>query len=194
MSQANFGPYMECSLSLAVDLVNTEDPVGGRDDLTAAASLATFLEEHELSNAPRPTSQDLAHVRRLRSQLREVFRAPDQQRAVEILNGLLAKSGARPELTNHDDGPWHLHYTPARTPLAPRLAAEAAMALSVVIAEDGFDRLRTCDGERCVDVFVDESRNRSRRYCSPDVCGNRASVAAYRARQREAKAGRASTE
>lgn len=187
MSQANFGPYMECSLALAVDLVNTEDPVGGEDVLTGPAELATFLREHELSKAPTPTSRDLEDVRQLRATLRGVFHACDQEHAVGILNELLAASGAKPVLTNHD-GIWHLHYTPDGSPLGPRLAAETAMTLSVIIAEDGFERLRTCDGDRCEDVFVDESRNRSRRYCSPHVCGNRASVAAYRARQREAKA------
>jgi len=117
-----------------------------------------------------------------------VFEAPDEETAAGILNGLLAKSGARPELTNHDGRSWHLHYTPLKTPPAPRIAAESAMALSVVLAEDGFDRLRTCEGDRCADVFVDVSRNRSRRFCSPAVCGNRASVAAYRARQKTAEA------
>lgn len=189
MSQANFGPYMECSLALAVDLVNTEDPVSGREDLRTAADLAAFLRANELSNPGRPGVRDLEDVKRLRTTLRRVWEASDQHGAVAILNDMLATSGARPVLTDHDDGPWHLHYTPERTPLAPRLAAEAAMALAVVIAEDGFERLRTCESPTCRDVFVDESRNRSRRYCSPQVCGNRASVAAYRARRRAARAG-----
>jgi predicted RNA-binding Zn ribbon-like protein len=175
---------MECSIDLVVDLVNSENPVSGRDDLPDVAALRAFLTAHLTSYRGKPTRRDLDEVRLLRGRLREVFEAPDQTRAVEILNTLLAESGARPELTNHDGGPWHLHYTPLSAPISPRLAAEAAMALSVVIAEDGFDRLRVCDGPRCVDVFVDESKNRSRRFCSPQVCGNRASVAAYRARVR----------
>jgi len=185
MSQANFAPYLECSLDLATDLVNTEDPVVGNDALTTLTELSEFVEAHQISEATRrPTKKDLTEVRDLRARLRAVFEAPDQNAASAILNGLIADTGARPELTNHDGQPWHLHYSPAGTPLAPRLAADAAMALSVVIAEDGFERLRVCEGERCGDVFVDESKNRSRRYCSPNVCGNRASVAAFRARRR----------
>lgn len=186
MSQADFGPYMECSLELAVDLVNTEGTFSDHDHLTSLDELATFLREHKVSHGSKPTRDDLEQVRRLRGTLRKVFEAEGHEAAVEVLNGLLAKSGARPELTNHDGGPWHLHYTPLRTPLAPRIAAESAMALSVVIAEDGFERLRVCEGDRCGDVFVDVSRNRSRRFCSPQVCGNRASVAAFRARQKSA--------
>jgi predicted RNA-binding Zn ribbon-like protein len=184
MSQADFGRYLECSLTLAEDLVNTYDPISGEDELTGVPALIDFVRAHEVSNPGKATTADVTRVRDLRTKLRSVFDASDQENAVKILNGLLSESGARPELTNHDGEPLHLHYSPPGTPLAPRLTAETAMALTVVIAEDGFDRLRICEGERCEDVFVDESRNRSRRYCSPAVCGNRASVAAWRARRR----------
>jgi predicted RNA-binding Zn ribbon-like protein len=184
MSQINFGHYMECSLALGVDLVNTENPISGRDELTSPDALAGFLTEHSVSYNRRPTGKDLNEVLGLRATLRRVFEAPDEKAAARILNEMLADSGARPELTDHDGHDWHLHYTPSATPLAPRLAAESAMALTVVIAEEGFDRLQTCQSDTCIDVFVDQSRNRSRRYCSSDGCGNRASVAAYRARQK----------
>jgi predicted RNA-binding Zn ribbon-like protein len=184
MSQADFAPYMECSLDLAVDLVNSLHPYGDHDHLADVPALEEFIEAHGVSNAPEPTKTDLREIHALRAALRDVFHAGDQAAAVEILNRLLDESAARPVLTNHDGQPWHLHYAPARSRLAPRIAAETAMALSVIIAQDGYERLRTCDGPDCEDAFVDGSRNRSRRYCSPAVCGNRASVAAYRARQR----------
>ncbi|MBW3576903.1 MAG: CGNR zinc finger domain-containing protein [Actinobacteria bacterium] len=58
------------------------------------------------------------------------------------------------------------------------------MAQATVIAAGEFHRLDVCAGEKCDDVYIDTSRSRSRRFCSPATCGNRASVAAYRARQR----------
>ena len=186
MSQADFGPYMECSLSVAVDLANTGH--GDHDHLPDLAALDAFVADHDLSDAPKARADDLEAIRDLRASLRAVFEAPDEDSAGRVLNALLKASGAHPVLTNHGDGPWHLHYTPAGAPLSARLAAETAMALSVVIAQDGFERLRTCDSDTCEDVFVDASKNRSRRYCSPEVCGNRASVRAYRLRQRSANA------
>jgi predicted RNA-binding Zn ribbon-like protein len=36
------------------------------------------------------------------------------------------------------------------------------------------DRLRVCPGERCGWLFLDTTRNRSRRWCDMQVCGNRA--------------------
>lgn len=179
-----FAHYLESPISLAVDLVNSFSPVSRREDLVDSAALASFLWEHQVSHEDPPTNEDLDQVRQIRARLREVFQAEDHETAARLVNRLLTESRASPQLTNHDANPWHLHYTPPQTPLGPRLAANAAVALALVIAEAGFDRLRVCEGERCKDVFVDRSRNRSRRYCSPQVCGNRASVAAYRARQR----------
>src|SRR5207244_7181072 len=100
---------------------------------------------------------------------------------------LLAQSSARPQLAAHD-GLWHLHLPPPESPLVAHMAAEAAMGLASVIRDHGLERLRVCAATGCLRVFVDTSRNRSRRYCNPDICGNRTNVAAFRARQRAAEA------
>ena len=56
------------------------------------------------------------------------------------------------------------------------------MAMTDVIRMDELGRLRICAADDCDDVVVDLSKNRSRRYCDGG-CGNRANVAAYRARR-----------
>jgi predicted RNA-binding Zn ribbon-like protein len=52
-----------------------------------------------------------------------------------------------------------------------------------VIRSDETSRLGICADDDCEGLVLDLSRNRSRRFCST-ACGNRAAVAAYRARQR----------
>jgi predicted RNA-binding Zn ribbon-like protein len=59
------------------------------------------------------------------------------------------------------------------------------MAFVDVIRTDELDRLRVCTADDCNNVVVDLSKNRSRRFCERG-CGNRANVAAYRARKRDA--------
>jgi predicted RNA-binding Zn ribbon-like protein len=44
------------------------------------------------------------------------------------------------------------------------------------------DRLKLCD--HCVWMFLDESRNRSRRWCSMNHCGGSEKMRRYRARRR----------
>ena len=77
----------------------------------------------------------------------------------------------------------HLHFEPQDAGVAPWLSAVTAMGLSVVVCDYGSDRLGVCDSHQCADVYVDTSRNRSRRYCS-DTCASRENVAAYRKRHK----------
>lgn len=182
-----FTGYANRCVKLAVDLVNSENPVKGQDDLVDRSALSRLLRRHSISYRTAVTPADLKAVQRLRARLRGVFNAGSEREAVEALNELLVESGSRPQLSGHDGEPWHLHFASSGAPLAQRLAAEAAMGLASIVNEHGFGRLRVCERHDCVDVFVDMSRNRSRRYCSPEVCGNRASVEAYRARQRAAQ-------
>jgi predicted RNA-binding Zn ribbon-like protein len=45
--------------------------------------------------------------------------------------------------------------------------------------------LQRCANERCILLFVDRSRRAARRWCSMEVCGNRAKVRAHYRRERE---------
>jgi predicted RNA-binding Zn ribbon-like protein len=45
-------------------------------------------------------------------------------------------------------------------------------------------RLRECAANDCAWLFIDTTRNRSRRWCSMSSCGNRAKVQQFRERQR----------
>ena len=86
-----------------------------------------------------------------------------------------------PRLVRHDDIDWHIHATALDAPLAGRILVEAAMAFVDVIRSDQMDRLRACDADDCESLYVDLSKNASRRFCSTR-CGNRMAVRAYRAR------------
>lgn len=64
------------------------------------------------------------------------------------------------------------------------------IALSAVQLLVSNDRrfLRLCErGSRCGWIFLDRTRNRSRRYCSSDVCGNRARSERFRHRRSRAR-------
>ncbi len=184
-----FDSYDNYGVQLATELVNSAHG-DGPDELADVAGLLAFLARHDFTlSVESPdaeiTARDLAAVRRLRKRLRTVFDQPDADEAAAALNGLLVEAGTLPQLTRHD-GSWHFHYTAAGAPLAARLLAEAAIGLAGALRADGYDRMRTCAADDCADVFIDASRNSSRRFCKPSTCGNRATTAAYRARQRAA--------
>ena len=88
----------------------------------------------------------------------------------------------RPYATDHD-GELHLHYARPDAPVLEQLTTTVAMGLSQVVVQHGWQRLGVCSAEGCDNVYVDTSRNASRRYCS-NTCASRSTVAAYRARQK----------
>jgi predicted RNA-binding Zn ribbon-like protein len=98
------------------------------------------------------------------------------------VNGLLASTGARPMLDKHDDEPWHLHFHGATDSLVTGWEAGCATGLAVVLGSDLHGRLGVCTADRCDRVYVDTSKNGTRRFCST-TCQNRVKAAAFRARQ-----------
>lgn len=170
------------SLALAVALVNSR--AGGEEQLSDVAALRAFLDEHDVSGSRSLSRDDLEEVHALRPRLRAVWAARDMRTAAAVVNGMVAEAGALPQLTDHDGFAWHLHWTAPSARVASRLAADVGMALAEVLRDEGAGRLRSCEAPACDAVFVDLSRNRSRRYCDTGNCGNRMHVAAYRARLR----------
>ncbi|MFD0382312.1 CGNR zinc finger domain-containing protein [Streptomyces stramineus] len=153
-------------MTLAEDLVNTYNIVRNIEKLPEVDGLSALFADHGMSPAAPLTEDDLAAAHRLRPVLREVFDAPDAPTAVTLLNRVLAEHHAVPHYTDHD-GSWHLHVaSPAASPV-DQYAANAAMGLLAVVTTSGTERLHVCVGNRCAEVFVDTSRNQSRRFCSP---------------------------
>ncbi|WP_329486840.1 CGNR zinc finger domain-containing protein [Kitasatospora sp. NBC_01246] len=178
----------ECALSILVELLNTAPEVCGSELLPDVAALDAFVVRQEISEIDSLAEDDLRKVQELRTRLREVFGTESTAEAAELVNALVAAAGTTPRLTNHDHHGWHIHYFAPHAALHDHLAAELGMALAFILTAGERERLRRCEAPDCARVFVDLSRNRSRRYCDSRTCGNRLHVAAYRARQRSAEA------
>jgi predicted RNA-binding Zn ribbon-like protein len=65
-----------------------------------------------------------------------------------------------------------------------RLVWPVARDAAVFLTSTDLSRLRTCGNPRCRWLFLDATRNRTRRWCTMAVCGNRAKVHRYRQRHR----------
>jgi len=182
----DFGHYTDEPVSMAVDLVNTFEEFGREEHLRSTEDLAVFLGEHAEhwpETSDRIRDHDVDEVRALRARLRVVFAAEDEESAADQLNEILADSAAIPRVSIHTGATPHLHFEPIGGSVAKWLGAVTAMGLSIVLVEEGLARFGICESPTCDDVFVDTSRNRSRRHCS-DTCTTRVNVAAYRERQR----------
>ena len=168
----------EASMVAAVVLVNSaEEP----QSIRTTEELAAFFAEHEYTGRLVGDQAELEAVHAIRPRLRTLLTS-SRDDAVDIVNQILAEAKALPQLVRHGDTDWHLHAVDDDRPLDIRMLVETAMAMIDVIRADELSRLGICADADCEAIVLDLSRNRSRRFCST-TCGNRAAVAAYRARQ-----------
>jgi predicted RNA-binding Zn ribbon-like protein len=177
-----FAHDTEVALNAAAALINSGH---GSEKLPDVDALDAFVTEWGWTGERAHDAHELADVHALRPRLEQLWHA-DEDDAVGIVNAMLTETHALPQLLKHDEWDYHLHATPADAALHVRMMVEAAMAFIDVIRMKELDRLRVCAADDCADAVLDLSKNRSRRFCDSG-CGNRANVAAYRARQ----AGRA---
>jgi predicted RNA-binding Zn ribbon-like protein len=178
---------------LAVRLVNTAS-LGheGGDRLATMDGLNALVADRQHLSAGASRG-DLEALRELRAEFREFFEAcsrSDGEDAAARLNALLIQHPVHPQLSGHDDQPWHVHYTESGS-VFDKYAAGAVMGIAVRLAEIRIDRFGVCQAVPCQGVFIDTTSSRTRRYCS-DRCTNRANVTAYRARRRDEADGAAS--
>lgn len=106
---------------------------------------------------------------------------PDVDGAVELVNDLLRRTHAAPQLTREPGQLWHLHFASPGVSVATGWLAEFATAVAMLLGSHDSERLRRCAAERCDDLFLDSTKNRTQRFCST-ACQNRTKVAAHRAR------------
>ncbi len=174
----DYDTYGSTAVELAIALANAE--------LDDPGAIETFLTSHadwfSEGTALELSARDATAVSRTARLVRSVALAESQDDVLTRLNELLALARPRPYATDHD-GELHLHYAGAGTPALEQLTTTVAMGLSQVVVQHGWQRLGVCSAEGCDDVYVDTSRNASRRYCS-NTCASRSTVAAYRARQK----------
>lgn len=175
----NFSHYTDRPLQLAVDLVNTHDVVDAVDTLTPDR-LAEMLSQPEMEDAPTASESDLDNVKRFRQDVRLVFESTDPDVAAARINHILQHAQAIPYVGVHGPGP-HMHVAPRRNDVVGWFGAVIGMALAELVVKHGVDRFGVCSADDCRDVFIDVSRNHSRKHCS-DRCTNREGVRSFRRR------------
>ena len=110
------------------------------------------------------------------------------------LNELLGRDAAyrqieisvtRDRRRNDGEGLQALRWQAKRRWDSPKsLLLPLADAIGDLVSRKDFTLVRKCEGPTCTLWFLDVSKGHGRRWCSMAVCGNRAKVAAHRARMR----------
>jgi predicted RNA-binding Zn ribbon-like protein len=159
---------------LALDFANTvDDPEGPtrHDHLGTPAELVRWAERVGLRAGAAP----LARVHELRDVLNAVFCAVARNEPVPWET---FRPFAVDALANADLSPEHTLTWPD-DPMA--LLWRVADAATELLTSPDVHRVKQCDG--CPWVFLDHSKNGSRRWCAMDDCGKHAKIQRYVARR-----------
>ncbi len=173
----------------AVNVVTPGDARGRAYVPPTGDALADALAE-ALGPARRPhghaSAADVAELAGYLGSLRDVFEllaADKLDDACELVNDLVSATGAMPVLSRHDGERWHLHFHPPDASWAVGWAGAMVTSLAIVLGGPSYDRLGVCEASVCDRVYVDTSRNGTRRFCST-ACQNRVKAAAFRERNK----------
>lgn len=188
--KVDFNSHTDAVVGVTAALVNCATPGARRgrsyrvpegDELAEAVNTALGAGTGHRSPVDRAQAAALA---RTAAELRAVFEhveRRDLDAAAGAVNDMLARVRPTPYLDRHDEEPWHLHFHSPDGERAASWAAGCAVALATVLGSEYATRLGVCSAPGCDRVYVDTSRNGTRRFCGT-ACQNRVKAAAHRSR------------
>lgn len=169
----HLNPYGTYAVELAASLAN--------DWPADRASIEARTREFGMTMRFDEHASDYGGTRRVIDEWLRVVDAPTPEARADILNAQMADAAAFPQLVNHDDEGWHLHYRDDRQSLPGVLRSVIPVGTALHLTTRGVTRLGRCEAAPCENVVVDVTRNGRQRYCSVR-CANRAAVRRHRAR------------
>lgn len=142
----------------------------------------------EAARRPEEAAAVLGTAREFREALFRVIQRKEEGRPadpvdVERISRVVGSSMAHTRLQ-----PAEGHYTTTwetATDALDRVLWPIAGSALELLTSPALPRARVCEGPGCGWVFLDTTRNRSRRWCSMELCGNRDKVKRFYRRHKE---------
>jgi predicted RNA-binding Zn ribbon-like protein len=183
---------------LSLDFINTVDDRLSERPIDTLASYRRFLDwavrkniidqlpAQELQEKESDPDSALGEVRKLRELLYRMFSAvAREERVVEadLFNRYLAQAMSSCRISQTQEGfAWTCR--PAEGSAESVLYPIVKSAVDLLVSAE-IDRIRICADPSCGWLFLDSSRNRSRRWCSMEGCGNRAKARRFYQRHQQ---------
>ncbi len=175
----------------AIDFVNTLRMIENeltdtwQSDKDVAAWIVREGMRDALPSTTWPAGALLRKARNLREITRRAIEARKAKKALPLdeLNGFLEQSDSHCVLEAKSRIEIHFERVYSQKTVEQYLAP-VAESVAELLSHGDFDLVRHCEGGNCVLWFYDRTKAHRRRWCSPQTCGNRSKVAAFRARAR----------
>ena len=176
-----FGGRVCLDFANTLDWRLTPDPVELIPDYAALLSwsarrgtMSTETVARLRARSARQSAEAVGTMKQAYELRAHIWKAADALRGggsiqLDAFNAMLSRLPSQPNLAQYGTHyVFDLDGTKLEQPLWPVL-----WSLSAVLASDDATRLGCCQAQGCGWFFVDESPNRSRLWCSSEVCGNR---------------------
>jgi predicted RNA-binding Zn ribbon-like protein len=161
--------------------VNTVDLQHGREWLGTPAELSSWLVDNGLGGPVELGAGDLQRAIELREALRALLRANNGDPVAADAIATVNRAASAARLAVELDDARRVRLEPYGRGLDGALGAIVGVALTAIV-DGSWTRLKACPN--CRWAFHDYSRNRSARWCSMQLCGNRLKTGDYRRRRR----------
>jgi predicted RNA-binding Zn ribbon-like protein len=174
---------------LAINFINTRRMVEGQltDTLQSDSDVNAWLRRLEVPAAKGSLPFGDGVLLTGARELREIALAAVRDRksgkkpSLAALNRFLADAPSHSVLTTDDARNIRVTRVYGKETVEHFLAP-VAEAVADLLADGDFELVRHCEGHDCVMWFYDRTKGHRRRWCTSTGCGNRAKVAAFRAR------------
>ncbi len=183
--------------NLCLDFLNTldnrGDPWREEELLATYADLLSFLRQsgalpHSIIRKlaalsvrdPDEANETLLRTRQLREALQRIFMATIRKRApnpsdVDEVNAMWTRV-SQYLLLQPGTGGFYWQWDDEAGIGLDRALCPILRAATALLTSDDLVRVRACESEECQWLFLDTSRNHSRRWCEMRICGNRSKV------------------
>jgi predicted RNA-binding Zn ribbon-like protein len=178
----------------ALDLVNTLDwrfrNTGTEELLESYGDLLRFTEQSKLLTPKQARDlrrsagdKTLLGSKELREALADVFYGLGSSSASRgTLERYFQEAHARQTLAWEQWPQVEWSWADQRDPELPLWAL--AMSAADLITSEAVQRVRTCDNAECRWLFLDTSKNHTRRWCDMKICGNRMKARRFKAQHK----------
>ena len=148
-----------------------------------SASVAERLQAQARKH-PHQAALALGRARELREALNALMSAVEAGRepgpaVLDTISTFVAAAYAHGRLVPHDGA---LQWVSSADDEVDRVGWEIARAAGRLVVSHRLGRVRPCAAGECGWWFVDDTRNRSRRWCDMKICGNREKLRRFRAK------------
>jgi len=167
---------------LCLDFVNTTNWLDDRpvDERLTGMEATRIWAERAGFVVPAPLQGGVEDLRALRAVIRTLLPPSASASDADIERLDTARRGIPPEMVRTRDGGVALVL---RTTDALVRAVADSTAELLLFPDKA--RLKMCPGHRCGWIFLDESPNNTRSWCSMTTCGNRAKARKFQERKRQ---------